>query len=158
MRKLAVGHHPAGTNSYTPAEAPAIVRGIQVYHVKANGWNDIGYNFLIDRFGTVYEGRGGGIDQNVVGAHSQGFNTGTVGVSMIGNYSSVAPTRAQQDALVKLLAWRLDVAHLDPLSRVVYTSGGNLKWRAGEVLPPPAISRHPGTRAAWRPGPRAYAL
>jgi flagellar hook assembly protein FlgD len=156
--KLAIVHHTAGSNAYTPAQSAAIVRGIQLYHVKANGWNDIGYNFLIDRFGTVYEGRGGGIDQNVVGAHSQGFNTGTVGVSMLGNFSAVTPTPAQQDALVKLLAWRLDVAHVDPLSKVVYTSGGNTKWRAGKVLTLRAISGHRDTGPTECPGSRAYAL
>ena len=79
--------------------------------MQGNGWNDIGYNFLVDRFGTVYEGRGGGIDQNVIGAHAQGFNSGTVGVALVGNFIAATPTEAQQDALVRLLAWRLDVAH-----------------------------------------------
>ena len=64
------------------------MRGIEVYHVQGNGWNDIGYNFLVDRFGTIYEGRGGGIDQNVIGAHAQGFNSGTVGVALVGNFTA----------------------------------------------------------------------
>ena len=80
--RFAVVHHTAGTNSLLARRRrPAIVRGIQLYHVKGNGWNDIGYNFLVDRYGTVYEGRYGGVDRNVVGAHAQGFNTGSVGVA-----------------------------------------------------------------------------
>jgi len=140
--RLAIVHHTAGTNSYTPAQAAAIVRGIEIYHVEGNGWNDIGYNFLVDRFGTVYEGRGGGIDKNVIGAHSEGFNTGTFGVALIGNYSHATPPKAQQDALVNLLAWRLDVAHVDPLSKVVYISGGNAKFKSGKSVTLRAISGH----------------
>ena len=100
--RLAVIHHTAGTNSYTRAQAAAIVRGIEVYHVQGNGWNDIGYNFLVDRFGTVYEGRGGGIERNVIGAHAEGFNTGTTGIALLGNYLSAVPTPAQQNALAGL--------------------------------------------------------
>jgi flagellar hook assembly protein FlgD len=156
--KLAVIHHTAGTNDYTPAQSAAIVRGIQAYHVEGNGWNDIGYNFLVDRYGTIYEGRGGGITRNVIGAHAAGFNTGTVGISLIGNFQTVAPTKAQQDALVKLLAWRLDVAHVDPLSTVAYTSGGNLKFKAGKVVTLRAISGHRDTGPSECPGNDAYAL
>jgi hypothetical protein len=156
--RLAIVHHTAGTNAYTPAQATAIVRGIEVYHVKANGWNDLGYNFLVDRFGTVYEGRAGGIDRNVVGAHALGFNSGTVGVALIGNGASRTPTSAQQDALVNLLAWRMDVAHIDPLSRVVYTSAGNSKFKAGKVVTLPAISAHRDTGPSECPGRFAYAL
>jgi N-acetylmuramoyl-L-alanine amidase len=156
--KLAVVHHTASTNAYTPAQAAAIVRGIETFHVKGNGWNDIGYNFLVDRFGNVYEGRGGGIDRNVVGAHAEGFNTGTVGVSLIGNFQRTAPTKAAQAALVRLLAWRLDVAHVDPLSTVAYTSGGNAKFRSGKVVTLRAVSGHRDTGPSECPGQQAYAL
>jgi hypothetical protein len=156
--KLAVVHHTAGTNSYTPAQAAAIVRGIEVYHVKGNGWNDIGYNFLVDRYGTVYEGRGGGIDRNVVGAHAEGFNTGSVGVALIGNFQAATPPKVMQQSLVKLLAWRLDVAHVDPLAKVVYASGGNAKYRAGKVVTLRAISGHRDTGPSECPGKIAYGL
>jgi N-acetylmuramoyl-L-alanine amidase len=155
--KLAVVHHTAGSNNYTRAQAAAIVRGIEVYHVKGNGWNDIGYNFLIDRFGTVYEGRAGGIERNVIGAHSLGFNSGTVGVALIGNHSRTPATKAEQDALVRLLAWRLDVAHIDPLSRVLYTSTGNGKFRAGKIVTLRAISGHRDTGPTDCPGSSEYA-
>jgi flagellar hook assembly protein FlgD len=156
--RLLVVHHTAGTNSYTPAQSAAIVRGIEVYHVKGNGWNDIGYNFLVDRFGTVFEGRGGGIERNVIGAHAEGFNTGTAGIALIGNFSAATPPKAQQSALVALAAWRLDVAHVDPLSTVVYTSGGNYKFKAGKVVTVRAISGHRDTGPSECPGTAAYKL
>jgi hypothetical protein len=156
--KLAIVHHTAGTNSYTPAQAAAIVRGIEVYHVRGNGWNDIGYNFLVDRYGTVYEGRAGGIERNVVGAHAEGFNTGSVGVALIGSFQAATPPKAMQQSLVKLLAWRLDVAHVDPLSKVVYASGGNLTYRAGKVVTLRAISGHRDTGPSECPGKVAEGL
>lgn len=156
--KLAIVHHTVSTNTYTPAQSAAIVRGIELYHVQGNGWNDIGYNFLIDRYGTIYEGRAGGITQNVIGAHSEGFNTATVGISLIGNFQTATPTPAMQAALVKLLAWRLDVAHVDPLSTVAYTSGGNSKFKAGKVVTLRAISGHRDTYLTECPGNAAYAL
>jgi N-acetylmuramoyl-L-alanine amidase len=156
--RLLVIHHTAGTNAYTPAQSAAIVRGIQVYHVEGNGWDDIGYNFLVDRFGTVFEGRGGGIDRNVIGAHAEGFNNGTSGIALMGNFSAATAPKAQQSALVALAAWRLDVAHVDPLSTVVYTSGGNYKYKAGKVVTLRAISGHRDTGPSECPGTVAYRL
>ena len=75
--RFAVVHHTAGSNSYTRAQSASIVRGIERYHVLANGWDDIGYNFLVDKYGQIFEGRWGGVDKNVVGAHAQGFNNGS---------------------------------------------------------------------------------
>jgi N-acetylmuramoyl-L-alanine amidase len=156
--KLAIVHHTAGSNDYTAAEAPAIVRGIELYHVQGNGWNDIGYNFLIDRFGTVYEGRAGGVDKNVIGAHAEGFNTDSVGVALIGNFTTATPPQAMQTALVNLLAWRLDVAHIDPLSTLVDKSRGNAKYKLGTPVTLRAISGHRDTGPSDCPGNAAYAL
>jgi hypothetical protein len=154
--RFALVHHTVNTNAYSRAQAPAIVRGIQTYHVKGNGWNDIGYNFLIDRYGTVYEGRGGGVDKNVIGAHSEGFNTGSVGVALIGTYSSTGPTAAQKQALVNLISWRLDVAHVDPLSLVAFRSLGNSKFSRGAPVTLRAISGHRDTYFTSCPGTVLY--
>jgi N-acetylmuramoyl-L-alanine amidase/FlgD Ig-like domain len=152
-----VVHHTAGTNAYRPTNSAAIVRGIELYHVRGNGWNDIGYNFLVDRYGQVFEGRAGGIDRNVIGAHAQGFNTGSVGVAVIGNYSASAISPAAERALARLLAWRLDVAHVDPLGALNWTSGGNPKYPRGTPVHLRAISGHRDTGFTSCPGARLYA-
>lgn len=121
---LSVVHHTAGSSPATPDDSAAVVRGIQTYHVEGNGWNDIGYNFLVDPFGQVFEGRGGGVARNVIGAHALGFNTGSTGVALLGNFEGHAPTPEALDALAGLLAWRLDVGHLDPVSTVRFPSEG----------------------------------
>jgi hypothetical protein len=155
--QFAVVHHTAGTNSYTAAQSAAIVRGIQVYHVRGNGWNDIGYNFLVDKFGQVFEGRFGGIEANVVGAHAQGFNTGSTGVAVLGNYGGTGITAAARAALVDLLAWRLDVAHVDPLRTLNALSGGNPRFPSGVPVFLRGISGHRDTGFTDCPGARLYA-
>ena len=144
--------------SYSPVKkaSPAIVRGIQLYHVRGNGWNDIGYNFLVDRFGTVFEGRFGGIERNVVGAHAEGFNTGSVGVAVLGEYSSLAVAAAARTSLANLLAWRLDVAHVNPLGKLTWTSGGNPQYPAGTKVRLRAVSGHRDTGPTSCPGGSLY--
>jgi flagellar hook assembly protein FlgD len=153
---FAVVHHTAGAQPSTPEQSAAIVRGIQRYHVQGNGWNDIGYNFLVDRFGQVFEGRAGGITRNVVGAHAQGFNTGSVGVAVLGTYSAVGIEQPAKDALVALLAWRLDFAHVDPASSVVWQSGGNPRYPAGTPVSLRAVSGHRDTGPTSCPGQVFY--
>jgi hypothetical protein len=156
--RLALVHHTAGGNAYTAAQAPAIVRAIQLYHVKGNGWNDIGYNFLVDRFGTVYEGRYGGITKNVVGAHAEGFNTGSVGVAVLGEYSSLAVAAQARASVAGLLAWRLDLAHVDPASTQSYISGGNARFPAGLPVFLRTVSGHRDTGFTSCPGTALYNL
>ncbi len=156
--RMAFVHHTAGTNAYTRAQAPAIVRAIEIYHVKGNGWNDIGYNALVDRFGTVYEGRYGGIDRNVVGAHAKGFNTGSFGIAVMGDFRTVDPPAAAVDALVRTLAWRLDLGHVDPLSTFNGISSGNERFEPGVPVFLRAISGHRDTGLTTCPGQRLYDL
>jgi len=156
--RVAIVHHTAGSNGYDAAESAAIVRGIEIYHVKGNGWNDIGYNFLVDRFGKVFEGRYGGIDKNVVGAHAEGFNTGSVGVAVLGEYGSLSVAQPAQDALARVLAWRLDAAHVDPLSTLSFISNGNQRFPAGVPVFLRAVSGHRDTGFTDCPGSALYNL
>ena len=153
---LSVVHHTAGTNSYSRAQSAAIVRGIQRYHVLSNGWNDIGYNFLVDKYGRIYEGRVGGVGQNVIGAHAQGFNTGSAGVAVLGTYGSTGISAAARAAVQRLLAWRLDVAHVDPRSLLNFRSYGNPRFPAGRIVRLRAISGHRDTGYTSCPGTALY--
>ncbi len=154
--RFAIVHHTAGLNGYSRTEAAAIVKGIQLFHVQGNGWNDIGYNFLVDRFGTIYEGRYGGVDRDVVGAHAQGFNTGSVGIALLGNYEGVSPTPAAQDAIARLIGWRLDLAHVDPTAFLTFLSGGSDRYPSGVPVLLNGVSGHRDTGYTACPGDVLY--
>ena len=153
---LAIVHHTAGSNSYSKAQSASIVRAIELYHVNGNGWNDIGYNFLVDKYGQIFEGRYGGMTKPVVGAHAMGFNSGSVGISVIGDYGSNAISPAARAALVSLIAWRLDFAHVDPLSSVVRISAGNPRYPPGRAVTLKAISGHRDVYPTSCPGASLY--
>ena len=91
---MAFVHHTDSGNDYTASEAPAVVRGVYAYHTKSLHWSDVGYNFLIDRYGVIYEGRYGGVSRGVIGAQVLGFNTGSTGISVIGTFTHANPTSA----------------------------------------------------------------
>jgi hypothetical protein len=154
--RFSVVHHTAGSNSYSPSESAAIVRGIQRYHVLSNGWDDIGYNFLVDKYGRIFEGRGGGIIRNVVGAHAGGFNTGSVGVAVIGIYEGAALPAAAREAVQRLLAWRLDVGHVHPRGRWTAVSAGSSKWPVGANVRLRTVSGHRDTSLTSCPGGNVY--
>lgn len=121
----AVVHHTADSNSYsTVAQAMQQIRNDAAYHITGRGWCDIGYNFIVDKWGNIYEGREGSLTQPVVGAHAAGFNAGTVGVAMLGTFNAL-PSAATQRSVGQIIGWRLGAYRINPLgSMTYYTTGG----------------------------------
>lgn len=103
-------HHTVNANNYTADQVPAMLRSIYAYHTKTKGWNDIGYNFVIDRFGRIWEGRYGGVDKAVVGAHTEGYNSWSFAASALGNFEEVQPSAEMLDAYARLYAWKLSIS------------------------------------------------
>ncbi|MEX2505184.1 MAG: N-acetylmuramoyl-L-alanine amidase [Egicoccus sp.] len=122
--KFTVIHHTAGSNSYTKAQSASVVRGIYSYHVNAQRWNDIGYNILIDRYGQVFEGRAGGLERGVIGAHAAGFNTGSIGVSVMGNFDKADIPSVAVESVARVVAWKYDLHGIDArASRTISQNG-----------------------------------
>jgi len=155
--KMAFIHHTDSGNAYKAAEAPAIVRGVYAYHTKAMHWSDVGYNFLIDRYGVIYEGRYGGMTRGVSGAQVLGFNTGSTGISVIGTFTSSTPPSAAVTSLERLLEWKLDVHHIDPQGTATLVCGYGQKYATGQRVKFPAIAGHRDANYTDCPGGRLYA-
>ncbi|MFC5170854.1 FG-GAP-like repeat-containing protein [Streptomyces mutomycini] len=150
-------HHTAGTNDYTCAESASVIQGILTYHVKSNGWNDIGYNFFVDKCGTLFEGRAGGIDRPVYGAHTYGFNTDTSGVAVIGDFNTASTTPAVRDAIARLASWKLGLYGVNPSGSLVMTAGAdNGKYTQGQLVTMNRISGHRDGFPTECPGTNLY--
>jgi len=152
--KAAFVHHTVQSNSYPPSESAALIRSDYLYHVRTRGWNDIGYNFLVDRYGRVFEGRYGGVTRAVLGAHAGGFNTNSTGVALLGTFTSARPTTPMLAALHRLLAWKLDLTHVDPRGHTVLRSAGgaNTRYPAGRRVVVNTILGHRSTSYTTCPG------
>lgn len=158
--KVAFVHHTVTGNSYGPGDSAAIVRSIYAYHVYGEGWCDVGYNFLVDQYGQIFEGRYGGIDKAVLGAHTGGFNTNSFGVSMIGTYDSVTPSAALQASLAKLIAWKLSLSYANPLGQATLTAApfSGSRFPTGANVTLNVISGHRDADLTACPGNAGYAI
>ncbi|WP_369370815.1 N-acetylmuramoyl-L-alanine amidase [Promicromonospora sp. Populi] len=153
-------HHTVNPNDYTTvAEAMQLIRNDQAYHQETNGWCDIGYNFLVDKWGNIYEGAQGSIDAPIIGAHTGGFNTRTVGVSMVGTYTTEAPSAAQMDSVANIIGYRLSRYSVDPDESATFTSAGLTaggRYPAGQQVVLPRVFGHRDTHQTECPGILAY--
>jgi hypothetical protein len=113
----AIVHHTVNSNNYGPGDSVSMIRGIYAYHVYSLGYCDIAYNFLLDNYGTPFEGRWGGIDRSVVAAHSLDHNYGTTGIAVLGTFSSVAPSGATEGTLIDLIRWKFKVHGVNPFEQ-----------------------------------------
>jgi hypothetical protein len=160
MPKVAILHHTDTTNSYAPQDVPAIIRSIYAFHVEAEDWCDVGYNFLVDRFGRIWEGRFGGIDKAVLGAHAGGFNTNTFGVGLIGTFNTVQPPQAMLDGTAQLMAWKLALSYANPVGTATLTAApfSEVRYPAGTKVVFNVISGHRDADQTACPGNAAYAM
>ena len=155
--KASVLHHSAGTNNYGPADVPSLLRGIQAYHMDANGWDDIAYNFAVDQFGRIWEGRSGGVQNAVVGAHARGFNTGTFGVVVLGDFTQAHVSGDALSAVVQVMSWKFAVHDVDPRFATWYQAGaGSPVYPPGTWLPVPRIFAHSDVGQTACPGGWLY--
>jgi len=156
--KAAVVHHTAGTNNYTQSQAASVVRGIYEYHAVSRGWGDIGYNFLVDKWGRVYEGRTGSLaapeGMMTQGAHAAPVNSGTVGISAMGDYTKIAAPTAVIDAMSDVIAWQFGRAGIDATTKSGIIAPGTPAMAKGVNLP--RIFGHMDVSATACPGQDIY--
>src|SRR4051794_4342965 len=158
--ELAFVHHTVSSNAYRPSQSAAMIRSICLFHKYGNGWNDIGYNFVVDRYGQIFEARAGGIDDAIVGAQAGGYNVYSTGVALLGNFAGYGPPRQAFNALSRLLAWKLAVHGVEPLGKVTVqvTNAGApySRYRAGARVRLNRMAGHRDADATSCPGAGMY--
>ncbi|HEV7938804.1 MAG TPA: N-acetylmuramoyl-L-alanine amidase [Solirubrobacteraceae bacterium] len=158
--EMAFVHHTENPNGYGAGAVPAMLRAIYMFHRYVNGWNDIGYNFVVDLYGRVFEARAGGIDQPVVGAQAGGYNLYSTGIAVLGTFSSTPISKAARDSLEKLLAWKLSLHGVPAHGRVtvkVNPAGASYsRFPANARVSLPRIAGHRDGDATECPGNVLY--
>ncbi|MGZ6754066.1 MAG: peptidoglycan recognition protein family protein [Nocardioides sp.] len=150
-------HHTVSVNGYSRADVPALIRGMYRYHTHDLGWSDIGYNFLVDRFGRIWEGRHGGAGLAVQGAHTLGFNETSTGISVIGDFETARPSQRVLTAIVRLAAWKLDKYHVRVRRWAHVFSHGSDRFPYGRMVTLPRVDGHRDTNETACPGRYLYA-
>ncbi len=148
----AIVHHTVNVNDYSESDVPTLLQGIQRYHMDTRGWDDIAYNFVIDRFGRIWHARSGDLDQPITGGHTTGLNAESIGVAILGTFTDTDPGQPVVDALVSLLGWKLARHGVDPLGWTDVKSTGGDFAEAGETVTLRNISPHRDNQQTSCPG------
>ncbi len=164
--QMAVVHHTVNANDYSSSQVPLLINGIYQWHTNGNGWCDIGYDFLVDRFGGIWQGRSGDIALPIWGAHAVGFNYQTVGVSLLGSFQPNAPgappaanpSPAMINSLTSLIAWKFGLHGIDPLGTTRYIAGAGSHWPDGTPVTINTIVGHRDTSSTDCPGDNVEVL
>jgi hypothetical protein len=149
-------HHTAGTNSYSCGDSAKIIRSIHAYHVRSKKWNDVGYNFLVDKCGTLFEGRAGGITRPVLGAHTKGFNAHAAGIAVLGDYAGRGISAKVEGIIAQVAAYKIGMYGNGTGGSVTMTSAGSNKYRSGTKVRMNRISGHRDAVSTECPGNTLY--
>ncbi|CAN5322670.1 hypothetical protein BH23ACT9_BH23ACT9_28290 [soil metagenome] len=150
-------HHTASGNNYGPGDAIGQLQSFYRFHTgPEKGWPDIAYNFLIDRFGVIYEGRQGSIDAPIKASATGGSQGFAVLACFIGDLEAEAPTDAAQESMVQLLTWLAARYAIDPMGQTTFESRGSNLHPAGTVVTTGTIAGHRDMSQTTCPGQFCY--
>ncbi len=150
-------HHTAGSNSYTADQVPGVLRGLCAFSVGSRGFDDVGYNFVVDRFGTVWEGRTGSKTSSIRGAHALAVNSQTQGVVLLGNYTTVSPSAAQLGGLRSILDWLTGWHGIDPTGDVTLVAEfSGAGYAPGQAITVDGVAGHREVGQTACPGDRFF--
>ena len=147
-----VVHHTVSVNDYAKRDVAGMIRAIQTHHMENRGWDDIAYNFVVDRFGRIWHARDGDLFEPISGGHTLGFNAESIGVAVLGTFSDAEPTEKVVSSLGRLLGWKLGLHGVDPLGSTVVRSSGGDQSEPGEMVPVANVSGHRDLQHTTCPG------
>ena len=153
-------HHSASPNTQTPGSIPGRLRSFFDYHTQTKGWPDVAYNFFVDPFGEIWEGRTGSLAGSVRGDATGGSQGYAQLCCFVGDHSTTPPTTAAMTAMTQLIAWLAHRHDIDLAAgeSIEFTSRGSNKWPAGTTVQTGPVVGHRDMSHTTCPGDALYSL
>ncbi|HEU0104361.1 MAG TPA: N-acetylmuramoyl-L-alanine amidase [Mycobacteriales bacterium] len=156
---LLVHHTAEPGNDYAADAVPGLLRGMYAFHTGPDkGWPDLAYNFVVDRYGGIWEARAGSRAAPVVPSATGGTQGFDQLGCFLGNHATEPPTPQAQASMISLLAWLSRRYGVDPTpgSTATFASRGSNRWPAGTPVTTPTIEGHRAMSLTTCPGDAAY--